>query len=149
MNNSKGPTSAAAASDQNTPQQNRMIRHMPSSVGVSSSSLTTNTTSTSAQTTELSAAITFLGEEALLQACDILVAQSEALFGTLSTEKDIAEDTAKILQNNLRPKKGQRQQYLKKQSLSSNLKQKAVLLEAALMAHLSPGPKKLKYKRLP
>jgi len=94
MNNSKGPTSAssAAASHQNTPQQNRMIRHMPSSVGVSSSSLTTNTTSTSAQTTELSAAITFLGEEALLQACDILVAQSDALFGT---KKDIVEDTVK------------------------------------------------------
>jgi len=90
MNNPKGSTSAGsvAASHQNTPQQNRMIRHMPSSVGVSSSSLTTATTSTSAQTTELSAAITFLGEEALLQACDILAAQSEALFGT-------AQDTAK------------------------------------------------------
>ena len=84
MNSKTGPTSASsvAASHQNTPQQNRMIRHMPSSVGVSSSSLTTNTTSTSAQPTELSAAITFLGEEALLQACDILAAQSEALFGT-------------------------------------------------------------------
>ena len=94
MNNSKGPTSAssAAASHQNTPQQNRMIRHMPSSVGVSSSSLTTNTT-TSAQPTELSAAITFLGEEALLQACDILVSQSNAMFG--GQEKDITEDTVK------------------------------------------------------
>ena len=55
----------------------------------------------------------------------------------------------KILQKKLRPKRGQRQQYLKKQSLSSNLKQKAVPVEAAIKAHLSPGPKKLKYKRLP
>ena len=49
----------------------------------------------------------------------------------------------------LKPKRGRRQQYLKKQSLSSNLKQKAVPVEAAIKAHLSPGPKKLKYKRLP
>ena len=73
---------------------------MPSSVGVSSSSLTNTTTSTTSaqtQTTELSAAITFLGEEALLQACDILVAQSNALFGTSSTATNDGKsaDTAK------------------------------------------------------
>ena len=42
---------------------------------------------------ELSSAITFLGETALYQACDLLLAQSESLFGGNSTSTAAADET--------------------------------------------------------
>ena len=63
--------------------------------------------------------------------------------------KNTAGNTAEYIADKMKAKEGPEAEYLEKQSLSSNLKQKAVLMEAARKAHPSPGPTDLKYKRFP
>ena len=63
--------------------------------------------------------------------------------------QDIAEDTAEDIAEEIKAEEGSEAAVLEEAKSVIKPKANAVPVEAAIKAHRSPGPNKLKYKRLP